>query len=732
MGSRRWWLLALLPALLALAWAFGAGEWLRLETFHAHLDSLRQHYSDQPLAFCLGFALLYVAVTGLSLPGAGVLSLAAGALFGVGVGLVVVGLAAATGATLAMLAARYLLREPVRARYALFFARIDLGLERDGGWYLLMLRLTPVVPFFVINLAAGLTRIPAVQFWWVSLVGMVPVMAVFLQIGTSLGEIDSVAGVLSPGLLAELSLLALVPLACRAGLRTLQHRRRYARWRRPSRFDYDLAVIGAGSGGLVAARLAAATQARVVLIEQGAMGGECLNRGCVPSKTLIRAARAAVDARHAGRFGVETGDVRVDFAAVMSRVAETIRAVAPQDSVERYASLGVQCVAGQARFLSPWELETTTAHGRLRCTAARTVVACGSLPRIPDLPGLDAVPYATTETLWDLAAIPARLVVLGGGPAGCELAQAFARLGSQVVVVQRPGRLLPREDEAASRALARRFRDEGIAVLAGATALACETTGQGPALRVEFAGEEVLVPFDLLLLATGRTANTEALDLEGLGLALRPDGTPELEANGATSLPNLFVVGDASGSGGTTPAAARQATRSVFTALFGGLAGERAAPGPAPRFVFTSPQVAQIGLTANEAAARGMRIETTTVALDALDRAVIDGQQGGFVTVLTVAGGARVVGATIVAEDAEPLATVLALAVRDRRGLAALLEVSLPYPTHAEAARALAARWREARTRPWQRRALRAFHAWRRGDGWRTAFGLLKPAAPGQ
>ena len=731
MGSRRWWLLGLL-LLPALLYAFGAGEWLRLETLHAHLDGLRERYAEQPLVFSLGFGFLYVVVTGLSLPGAGVLSLIAGALFGVGVGLLVVGLAAATGATLAMLAARYLLREPVRARYGLLFQRFDAGLERDGAWYLLMLRLTPVVPFFAINLAMGLTRMPALQFWWVSLLGMLPVMAVFLQIGTSLGEVDSVAGVVSPGLLLGLSLLALIPVACRAGLRALQLRRRYARWRRPLRFDYDLAVIGAGSGGLVAARLAAATQARVVLIEQDAMGGECLNRGCVPSKTLLRASRVAHEARKAGRFGVEAGEVRVDFTAVMARVAETIRAIAPQDSVERYAGLGVQCLAGQARLLSPWEIETTTAEGRLRCTAARIVIACGSRPKIPDLPGLDAVPHATTETIWSISALPSRLVVLGGGPAGCELAQAFARLGAQVVIVQRPGRLLPHEDEAASRLLARRFREEGIAVLAGATALACEKSSQGPALRVQFAGEEVLVAFDLLLLATGRESVAPALGLDALDIALQPDGTPRLDATGATSLPNVFVVGDASGLAGTTPAAARQASRSVFTALLGAFAGARATPDEPPRLIFTSPQVAQVGLTAGQAAARGLRVETTTLALEALDRSVIDGHRDGFVSVLTEAGGPRLLGATIVAEDTEPLVAVLALALRQRRGLATLLTLSLPYPTHAEAARVLAAGWREGRTRPWQRRALKAMHAWRRGDGWRAAVAALKSATPGE
>lgn len=727
MRSHRWWLLGMLLLLLALAYASGAGEWLRLEALHAGIDGLRQRYAEEPLPFVLGFAAVYVAVTGLSLPGAGILSLAAGAVFGLAVGLLVVGFAAATGATLAMLVARHLLRDPVRARYALLFQRLDAGLERDGAWYLVMLRLTPVVPFFAINLAMGLTRMAALQFWWVSLLGMLPVMAVFLQLGTSLASLESAADVLSPGLLLGLSLFALVPVGCRAALRTWQVRQRYARWARPQRFDYDLAVIGGGSGGLVAARLAAAAAARVVLVEARAMGGECLHRGCVPSKTLLRSARAAHDARQAGRFGVTLGEVQVDFDAVMARIRETIRALAPHDSVERYAGLGVHCVAGHARLLTPWELETTGGSGRQRMTAARTLIACGSRPRIPDLPGLDAVPHATTDTLWNLAALPSRLVVLGGGPTGCELAQAFARLGSQVVLVQRPGRLLPRADEAASRTLARRFRDEGIAVLAGATALACETSNQGCALRVEFAGEEVLVAFDLLLLATGREPATTGLGLDTLGITLRPDGVPALDADGATSLPNLFVAGDASGLEGSTPAAARQASRGVFTALFGSLVGARATPEAAPGLVFTSPQVGQIGLTASEAAARGLEVETTTVVLDAQDRAVIDAQQGGFVTVLTAAGSARLVGATVVAEDAEPLVAVLALTLREGLGLDALLKLSLPYPTHAEAARALATRWREARVRPWQRRALQSFLGWRFGRANRQ----LK-SAPGQ
>ena len=706
--------LLLLGAGVAL-YLLGLGDWLDLSQLHGELAALTEARAQHPWTFAFGYLALYVMVTGLSLPGAGVLSLAGGALFGFWLGLLLVSIAATAGATLAMLAARYLLRDLVRGRYGPLFERIDRGLARDGVLYLFMLRLTPLVPFFAINLAMGLTRMPARTFWWVSQVGMLPVMAVFLYLGTELSAIESLRDVLSPGMLLGLSLLAAVPPVARVVMHALQRRRLHARWARPARFDYDLAVIGGGSAGLVAARLAAATQAKVVLIEQGAMGGECLNRGCVPSKALLRVARAAQEARQGARFGVAAGMTTIDFTAAMRHVHDAIRGIAPHDSVARYSGLGVDCLAGRARFATPWEIDVDGPGGTRRVSAARTLIAAGSRPALPDLPGLDAVPHVTTDTVWGLTTLPARLVVLGGGPAGCELAQAFARLGSQVVLVQRAARLLPREDEAAARALARQFRDEGIAVLVNGQALACETTSQGPALRVRLAAEEVLVPFDLLLLATGRVPASDELGLAALDMRLRPDGAPEVDGNGATSLPDLFAAGDVTDLAGSTPGASVQATRAVLTALFGRWVGMRAATAVVPRCIFTAPQVAQVGLTAMEAAARGMAVDTTTLPLEHHDRTLIDAGQGGFITVLTQAGRDRIVGATIVADDAESLVAVFALARQHGLGLNALLKTVFPYPGHADAAKAVAARWREARVRPWQQRTLQVLHRWRRG-----------------
>ena len=715
--TRRVAVAAGLVAGIGVLYALGAADWLDLSFLQAQMAALSESRAGHPWAFACAYVALFVAVTGLSLPGAGVLSLAGGALFGFWTGLLLVSVAATAGATLAMLAARYLLREAVRQRFEAVFKRIDRGLARDGVWYLLVLRLTPLVPYFAINLAMGLTRMPARTFWWVTQLGMLPVMAVFLYLGTELASIASLREVLSLRLLVGLSLLALIPPVARLALRGWQLRRLYARWTRPTHFDYDLAVIGAGSAGLVGARVAAAMQARVVLIEHDAMGGECLNRGCVPSKALLRAARAAHDANGPARFGVLAEAASVDFEKVMRRVHETIESIAPHDSVARYAALGVECLPGPARFASPWEIDIVGPEGVRRISAARTLVATGSRPQVPDLPGLDTVPHATTDTVWQLTTLPARLVVLGAGPAGCELAQAFARLGSQVVMVQRATRLLPREDEAAAKMLARCFRDEGIAVLVEAEALGCEISEQGPALRVRVAGEEGLVPFDLLLLTTGRVPAAHELGLAALGVALRPDGSPEIDGHGAMSLPNLFAAGDVTGIAGSTPSAAAQATRAAVTALFGRLAGARVARGAnaVPRLVFTSPQVGQVGLTATEAAARGIRVDITTLTFDDQDRALIDGTRGGFISVLTRAGGARIVGATVVAEEAEGLIALFALALRQDLGLDDLLQTSLPYPTQVEAVTALAARWREGRVLPWQRRALQTFLGWRFG-----------------
>ena len=703
--------------------SFAAFQWLglaryaSLEVLQASLADFSALYAAHPVLTLGGFGLLYISVTALSLPGAAVMSLAAGALFGLGMGVLLVSFAASIGATLAMLSARFVLRDFVQRRYAEKLRTLNAGMARDGPFYLFALRLAPLFPFFAINLAMGLTRLPARTFYWVSQLGMMPGTFVYLNLGTQLGAVRSLEGALTPGLVISLTLLGFFPLLARWLLAGLRARRVAARWPRPAWFDYNLAVIGAGSGGLVAAYIGAATQARVALIERSEMGGDCLNTGCVPSKALLRCARACAELRRAAEFGLRNAQGDCDFAAVMERVAATVRAVAPHDSVERYTALGVECLAGQARLVSPWTIEITSEHAVRQITAAHTIIATGARPTLPNLPGLEAVGYLTAETVWALRELPRRLVVLGGGPVGCELAQAFARCGSQVVLVQRAERLLPGEDPDVSVLLKRRFAREGVAVLTEATALRCEMENGAKSLCVAFEGAEMHIAFDQLLVAIGRTPNTADCGLDALGIAFAAGGTIESDEYLATQYPNIHVCGDVAGPFQLTHAAAHQATFAALNALFGRFKRWRVDYRVVPRCTFTAPEVARVGLNETTARAQSVPYEVTRYDLADLDRAIADGSNEGFLKVLTVPGSDRILGVTIMGEHAGETIAEFALAMQHGLGLNKILGTVHLYPSFAEANKHLAGTWKRQQVSIGQRRLLRALTAWLRGAG---------------
>lgn len=715
--------------LLAIAAFYLAGvdRYLSLDTLREQQAALVAFKVAHPLLTPALFVMVYVAVTALSLPGAAVMSLAGGALFGLWTGVLLVSFASSIGATIAMLVARFLLRDAVARRLGPLLKRIDKGIERDGAFHLFALRLVPLFPFFAVNLALGLTRMPARTFYWVSQLGMLPGTVVYLNLGTRLGELSGLDGLISPGLLLSLALLGVFPLLARQGLRLWRLRRRYAGWSRPARFDYNLVVIGAGSGGLVSAYIAAATQARVALVEQARMGGDCLNHGCVPSKSLLRAAHLMAAIREAGRFGLNNAQAEVDFPAVMARVAATVEAIAPHDSIARYTALGVDCVQGTARLLTPWTVEVHTADGPRVLSAAQIVIATGARPTVPPIPGLDRLGYLTSDTVWSLTELPRRLVVLGGGPAGCELAQAFARLGAQVVIVQQAERLLPREDPEVSALLRKRFAREGIAVLTDCTALACEVHAGEKTLLLDFEGREQRLPFDELLVAVGRTPNTEGLGLEALGINLTPAQTIASDEFLATNLPNIFVCGDVAGPFQLTHAASHQAWYAAVNALFGSLRRFRADYRAVPWCTFTDPQVARVGLSESEALAAGIAVEVTRYALADLDRAIADGETTGFVKVLTPPGSDRILGVTLVGAEAGELIAEFTLAMTHGLGLNKILGTVHLYPSRAEANKYAAGAWKRAQVTRGQRALLAAWHAWRRGD---AGFSAVLRAVP--
>ncbi len=663
--------------------------------------------ASDPWRAAFAFFAAYVAVTGLSLPGAALMTLAAGAVFGLVWGTVLVSFASTLGATLAFLAARFVLRDWVQGRFGARLRGLNEGVAKEGAFYLFTLRLIPAVPFFVINLAMALTPMRTWTFYWVSQLGMLAGTVAYVLAGTQLAAIQSPAGILSPGLIGALVLLGLFPLAAKRFVEFLKTRKLHARWPRPAKFERNLVVIGAGSAGLVSAYIAAAVRAKVTLIEKHRMGGDCLNTGCVPSKALIKTAKVLSLARRGESFGLKKTNIEFDFAEVMERVQRVVKTIEPHDSVERYAALGVECIQGEARITSPWTVQV----GERVISTRAIVIAAGARPFVPPIPGIDTVEVLTSDTLWDLRKLPRRLLVLGGGPIGCELAQAFARLGSQVTQVEMQPRLLMREDPEVSEAVRRRFVEEGIDVRLGHTAMKAEAG----AMICESDGRQVRIEFDRLLCAVGRVANTAGYGLEELGIPLTRARTIETNEWLQTLYPNIYACGDVAGPYQFTHTAAHQAWYAAVNALFGTFRRFRADYSVIPWATFTDPEVARVGLNESEARERGIACEVTTYGIDDLDRAIADEAAHGMVKVLTVPGQDRILGATIVGEHAGELVAEFVAAMKHGIGLNKILGTIHIYPTFAEANKYAAGAWKKAHAPRGLLRKVERFHAWMRG-----------------
>jgi pyruvate/2-oxoglutarate dehydrogenase complex dihydrolipoamide dehydrogenase (E3) component/uncharacterized membrane protein YdjX (TVP38/TMEM64 family) len=707
----RWAIAALVIALVVAALLSGAGDALTLEQLKARQAELQAWTRANLWLAVLMFFVVYVLVTALSIPGAAVMTLAGGALFGLLLGTVIVSFASTIGATLAFLVARFLLRQPLRDRYGERLKTFDQGIERDGAFYLFTLRLVPLFPFFMINLLTGLTALRTWTFFWVSQLGMLPGTVVYVYAGTQLARIESPSDVLSPGLVGAFVLIGLMPLLMRWLARWLQGRRVYRGHRKPRSFDYNLVVIGAGSAGLVTSYIGAAVKAKVALIEKHRMGGDCLNTGCVPSKALIRSARLLAEARDAGRFGLEGAALKFDFATVMERVHEVIRKIEPHDSIERYTQLGVEVIEGSARLVSPWEVEV---DGR-RLSAHSIVIATGARPLVPRLPGLEAVEYLTSDTLWELRELPRRLVVLGGGPIGAALAQCFARFGSEVTIVEMAPRLLPREDADAAAEVESRFRAEGLRLATAHRAVRVESGDDGQRLVCTHEGVEVALPFDCLLVALGRQANVEGFGLEELGVALSERGTVAVDGLLRTNFPNIYACGDVAGPYQFTHVASHQAWYAAVNGLLAPFWSFSADYRVIPWATFTEPEVARVGLSEDEARARGIACEVTKYGIDDLDRAIADGAGHGFVKVLTAPGKDKILGATIVGAEAGNLVAEFVLAMKHGLGLNKILGTIHIYPTMMEANKYAAGNWKRAHAPQGALRLAERVFAWRRG-----------------
>ncbi|MCV3764732.1 FAD-dependent oxidoreductase [Rhizobium sp. TRM95796] len=690
-----------------------------LEDLKRNLGVLSAWKEQSPIAAAIIFFLIYTAVTALSLPLASLMTIAAGALFGLVYGSLLVSFASSLGATLAFLTSRYLLRQSVQARFGNRLDAVNSGMARDGGFYLFTLRLIPILPFFLVNLLMGLTPIKTRTFYWVSQLGMLPATLVYVNAGTQIARLTDLAGILSPGLIGSFVLLALFPWLAKIAVGLWQRRRLYSRWRKPAAFDRNLVVIGAGAAGLVSAYIAAAVKARVTLVESHKTGGDCLNYGCVPSKALIRSARLAHQMRHADRYGLAATTPDIDFRSIMARIRAVIRAIEPHDSIERYTALGVDVVEGRARIVDPWTVEIARADGgKTTLTTRSIIIATGAAPFTPPLPGIEDSGYLTSDTLWDhLAALeqaPRRVVVLGGGPIGVELAQALARLGSHVTQVEMAPRILIREDEDVSLCARRALEADGVEILTGHKALAVSREADGSrVIQVEQNGAEKRIGFDMLVCAVGRAPRLAGFGLEELGI---PVGRTVV-TNGfmQTRFPNILAAGDVAGPYQFTHTASHQAWYASVNALFGIVRKFRADYRVVPWATFIDPEVARVGLNEQEAREQNIAYEVVRYDMAELDRAIADSAARGFVKVLTAPGKDRILGVTIVGEHAGDLLAEYVLAMKHGLGLNRILGTIHTYPTFSEAAKYTAGEWRKAHVSPRTLRFLEWFHAWRRG-----------------
>ncbi len=708
---------ALLLAGLAAWFLLDLGQYLTLETLKQQHDTMAALYRDDPLLVVAVYFSVYVVLTALSVPGAAIMTLAGGAIFGTATGTLIVSFASSLGATLAFLASRYLFRDAVQARLGARLRAVNEGVARDGAFYLFSLRLVPVFPFFAVNLLMGLTPIRTWTFYWVSQVGMLLGTVVYVNAGTQLAGISALSDVASPGLLASFAALGLLPWVGKWIMAAIRRRQVYARWQRPRRFDRNLVVIGAGAAGLVSSLIGATVRAKVTLVEAHKMGGDCLNFGCVPSKALIKSARVAQQMRHADQYGLDRVDPRFSFPAVMRRIHAIIAAIEPNDSVERYTGLGVDVVQGHARIVDPWTVEIARSDGTVqRLTTRSIIIAAGAAPLVPDLPGLAESGYLTSDTLWDTFAaldeMPRRIVVLGGGPIGCELAQAFARLGAAVTQVEQGERLLPREDADVAELARAAQAASGVTVLTGHTAVRVENGTERQLIAASESGESA-IGFDALIVAVGRKARLTGYGLEELGI--ETNRTVVTDEYLATIYPNIYAAGDVAGPYQFTHTAAHQAWYASVNALFGQFRRFKADYRVIPWTTFIDPEVARVGLNEQDAQARGIAHEVTTFPLHELDRAIADSATAGFVKVLTPPGKDRILGVTIVSEHAGELLAEYVLAMKHGLGLNKILGTIHSYPTMAEANKFAAGAWKKKHKPEGLLRLVERYHDWRRG-----------------
>lgn len=712
-------------------------QYFTVDFLKSQQDVFNAYYNENKLSSIIIFTTLYIMATGLSLPGAAFYTITAGALFGLFTGVLLVSFASTIGATCAFLISRFFLRDSIKEKYAKKIKAIDTGIAKEGAFYLFSLRLVPLFPFFLINLLMGITNIRTYVFFFVSQIGMLPGTIAYVYAGTQLSKLDSTKGILSPELLIAFAIIGIMPLVAKKSLSYLKRRKLYKKYKKPKNFDYNLIVIGAGSAGLVSSYIAAAVKAKVALIEKHKMGGDCLNTGCVPSKALLRSAKIIHYAKRAQEYGFSHARIEFDFHNVMESVKQVIKKIAPHDSKERYTKLGVNCIQGEAKIISPYEVEVLTnnlndkdtvnqKNGTMKITAKNIIIATGAKPQVPPIKGLKNINYYTSDNIWEMVKLPRKLLILGGGPIGCEMAQAFARLGSKVTIVEMAKSILIREDEEVIKFVSEVFKKEDIKIAAEYKAeefvlledkkiLICKNNND----------KEVEFEFDEVLLALGRAANTTGFGIEEMGIEITERKTIAADPFLRTNYPNIFVCGDVTGPYQFTHTAAHQAWFASVNALFSPYKA-KVNYNVIPWATFIDPEVAQLGLNEKSAKEQEIAYEVTTYDISDLDRSIADREAKGFIKVLTAPNTDKILGVTIVGPHASSIISEFVLAMKHKIGLNKILGTIHIYPTLSEANKYVAGEWKRQHSPKWVFNLLDKWHAYNRGQNSSLDYKELK------
>jgi len=706
--------------LLIIAAIFFMADWFDLSQ-HLTLSQLKHHQlylhslvQDFPVQSVVIYFIAYIVMAGLALPGALIFTLAGGALFGLATGVILASFASTLGALASFLVARFFLHDFVQTRYQQRLTVINQKIQQQGATYLLFLRLVPAFPFFMVNLLMALTPISARTYYIVSQIGMLPATFIFVNAGTELAKISSVDDILSIPLLLSLLLLACLPFISKQLAKRVSCWRLYKSWQRPKKFDYHTIVIGGGAAGLVAAYTTQTLQGKVALIEKHQMGGDCLNTGCVPSKSILRTAKFIHDIGQHSNYGVQQAEFKLQFQQVMQRVREKISTIAPKDSIKRYNDMGVDCFQAHAQLLSPWQVEAVSKNSKITISAKNIILAGGATPNVPTIPGLENINYYTSDNIWHLDHLPEKLLIIGAGPIGCELGQAFVRLGAEVTMINRNERILTNEDPQAAHALQYALQQDGVKILNNFNPLRIDDNSKNFSLMGEQHNEILHIAFSHCLIATGRKPSL--LGCEALDIETNSHGQVITNDKQQTNYPNIYACGDITSPLQYTHSASHQAWYAAFNALFRPFKQFNCQLNHIPRAIYTDPEVASLGMSEQQAIQKNIPHEISYFAMDDVDRAITDEATTGFIKVITRRNNDKILGVCIVGEHSSELIAEFVLAKTHNLGLNKILQTVHLYPTRGEINRLVAGQWRQKKFTAYQRKLLKLFQNWRLGN----------------